>query len=106
MVYGTDKRTLLLNQIEKKREAQVSSIQFRRKVLEHQRQKTYQNEYDRVLNNMHIHGVPGLRAHQGHKKRLRHLKRVAQASLEGLSVTNPEERQGVHPIYKPKRQYD
>ena len=43
MVYAKDKRTLLLNEIEKKREAQVASIQLRRRVLEHQRQKTYQN---------------------------------------------------------------
>jgi len=99
MVYGTDKRTLLLTQIEKKREAQVSSIQFRRKVLEHQRQKTYQHEYDRVLNNMVVHGVPGLRSHMGHKKRLNHLKKVAQASLEGFTNTQ-------HPIHKPKKQYD
>ena len=97
MVYGTDKRTLLLTQIEKKREAQVSSIQFRRKVLEHQRQKTYQHEYDRVLNNMEIHSIPGVRPHMGHKKRLNHLKKVAQASLEGTHK---------HPIYKPKHHYD
>ena len=96
MVYGTDKRTLLLNQIEKKREAQVSSIQFRRKVLEHQRQKTYQHEYERVRNNMVVHGINGLRSHMGHKKRLNHLKKVAQASLEGTH----------HPIYKPKHQFD
>ena len=97
MVYAKDKRTLLLNEIEKKREAQVASIQFRRQVLEHQRQKTYRNEYERVLNNMVVHQVPGLRSHGGHKKRLNHLKKVAQASLEGT----------YHPIYKnPKRPYD
>ena len=96
MVYAKDKRTILVNEIEKKREAQVSSIQFMRKVLEHQRQKTYQHEYERVLNNMVVHGVPGLRSHMGHKKRLNHLKKVAQASLEGTH----------HPIYKPKKQYD
>ena len=90
MVYAKDKRTLLLNEIEKKREAQVASIQFRRKVLEHQRQKTYQNEYERVLNNMVVHGITGLRAH-GHKKRLNHLKEVAKKSLEGAQ----------HPIHKP-----
>ena len=99
MVYGTDKRTLLLTQIEKKREAQVASIRFRRRVSEHQRQKTYQHEYDRVLNNMVVHGVPGLRSHMGHKKRLNHLKKVAQASLEGSTNTH-------HPINKPKKQYD
>ena len=96
MVYAKDKRTLLLNEIEKKREAQVASIQFRRQVLEHQRQKTYRNEYERVLNNMVVHGIPGLRESKGHKKRLNHLKKVAQASLEGTH----------HPIYKPKKQYD
>ena len=96
MVYAKDKRTLLLNEIEKKREAQVSSIQFRRKVLEHQRQKTYQHEYERVRNNMVVHGVPGLRSHMGHKKRLNHLKKVAQASLEGTH----------HPIYKPTNQFE
>ena len=94
MVYAKDKRTLLLNEIEKKREAQVSSIQFRRKVLEHQRQKTYQHEYERVRNNMVVHGITGLRAH-GHKKRLNHLKKVAQASLEGTH----------HPLYKPKDRF-
>ena len=95
MVYAKDKRTLLLNEIEKKREAQVSSIQFRRKVLEHQRQKTYQHEYERVRNNMVVHGINGLRSH-GHKKRLNHLKKVAQASLEGTH----------HPIHKKQGQYD
>ena len=90
MVYAQDKRTLLLNEIEKKREAQVASIQFRRKILEHQRQKTYQNEYERVLNNMVIHSVPGVTQH-GHKKRLNHLKEVAKASLEGTQ----------HPIERP-----
>ena len=96
MVYAKDKRTLLLNEIEKKREAQVASIQFRRKVLEHQRQKTYQDEYERVLNNMVVHQVPGLRGYGGrHKKRLNHLKKVAQASLEGAQ----------HPIHKPKNQF-
>ena len=49
-------------------------------MLEHQRQKTYQHEYERVRNNMVVHGINGLRAH-GHKKRLNHLKKVAQASL-------------------------
>ena len=61
MVYGTDKRTLLLTQIEKKRDAQVASIQFRRKVLEHQRQRTYQHEYERVKGNigrLKIQGLP------------------------------------------------
>jgi len=96
MVYATDKRTLLLNEIEKKREAQVASIQFRRKVLEHQRQKTYQDEYERVLNNMVVHQVPGLRGYGGrHKKRLNHLKAVAKKSLEGAQ----------HPINKPKNQF-
>ena len=95
MVYAQDKRTLLLNEIEKKREAQVASIQFRRKILEHQRQKTYQNEYERVLNNMVIHSVPGIRQHS-HKKRLNHLKDVAKASLEGTEK---------HPIYKPRHDY-
>ena len=95
MVYAKDKRTLLLNEIEKKREAQVASIQFRRKVLEHQRQKTYQHEYERVRNNMVVHGITGLRA-TGHKQRLNHLKKVAQASLEGTH----------HPIQKPRNQFD
>ena len=95
MVYAKDKRTLLLNEIEKKREAQVSSIQFRRKVLEHQRQRTYQHEYERVRNNMVVHGMTGVRAH-GHKKRLKHSKKVAQAALEGTR----------HPIQKPKGQYN
>ena len=90
MVYAKDKRTLLLTEIEKKREAQVASIQFRRKILEHQRQQTYRNEYERVRNNMVIHGTAGARAN-GQKKRLDHLKKVAQASLEGIQ----------HPIYKP-----
>ena len=95
MVYAKDKRTLLLNEIEKKREAQVSSTQFRRRVLEHQRQKTYQDEYERVRNNMVVHGITGVRAH-GHKKRLNHLKEVARESLEGTH----------HPIHKPKNQFD
>ena len=96
MVYAKDKRTLLLNEIEKKREAQVASIQFRRKVLEHQRQKTYQHEYERVLNNMVMNQVVGLRGHGGrHKKRLNHLKEVAKKSLEGAQ----------HPIYKPKDRF-
>jgi len=95
MVYAKDKRTLLLNEIEKKKEAQVASIQFRRKVLEHQRQRTYRHEYERVLNNMVVHQVPGLRSHDKHKKRLNHLKKVAQASLEGAQ----------HPMYKPKNQF-
>jgi hypothetical protein len=84
MVYAKDRRTLLLNEVEKKREAQVASINFRRRVLEHQRQKTYQHEYERVLNNMVVHGITGLRA-TGHKKRLNHLKKVAQASLAGTT---------------------
>ena len=91
-----DRRTLLLSEAEKKREVQVASIQFRRRVLEHQRQKTYRNEYERVLNNMAVHGIPGLRESKGHKRRLNHLKKVAQASLEGTH----------HPIQKPKDQFD
>ena len=91
-----DRRTLLLSETEKKREAQVAAIQFRRRVLEHQRQKTYRNEYERVLNNMAVHGIPGLRESKGHKRRLNHLKKVAQASLEGTH----------HPIQKPKNQFD
>ena len=94
MVYAKDKRTLLLTEIEKKRQAQVASIQFRRKILEHHRLKTYQNEYERVRNNMVVHGIPGVRAH-GHKKRLDHLKKVAQASLEGIQ----------HPIFKPSTRH-
>ena len=90
MVYAKDKRTLLLNEIEKKRDAQVASIQFRRKILEHQRQQTYRHEYERVRNNMEVHGIPGVRM-TGHKKRLDHLKKVAQASLAGIQ----------HPIHKP-----
>ena len=95
MVYAKDKRTLLLTEIEKKRKAQVASFQFRRRVLEHQRQQTYRNEYERVRNNMVVRGITAARAH-GHKKRLNHLKKVAQASLEGTH----------HAIYKPKGQYD
>ena len=90
MVYGTDKRTLLLTQIEKKRDAQVASIQFRRKVLEHQRQRTYQHEYDRVKGNigrLKIQGLP----FSNHKKHLTHLKKVAQASLAGTDT---------HELYK------
>ena len=85
MVYATDKRTLLLNEIEKKREAQVASIQFRRNVLEHQRRKTYEHEYERVKGNisrLKIHGLPT----HNHKKRLAHLKKVAQASLAGTDT--------------------
>ena len=90
MVYAKDKRTLLLNEIEKKREAQVASIQLRRRVLEHQRQKTYQNEYDRVKGNIGQLKIQGLPTHN-HKKRLNHLKKVAQASLAGTNT---------HELYK------
>ena len=90
MVYAKDKRTLLLNEIEKKREAQVASIQFRRKVLEHQRQKTYQNEYDRVKGNIGRLKIQGLPT-DNHKNRLNHLKKVAQASLAGTNT---------HELYK------
>ena len=90
MVYGTDKRTLLLTQIEKKREAQVASIQFRRKVLEHQRQQTYQHEYERVKGNISRLKIQGLRTNS-HKNHLAHLKKVAQASLAGT---------GTHELYK------
>ena len=94
MVYAKDKRTLLLTEIEKKREAQVASIAFRREILEHQRQQTYRNEYERVRNNMVVHGITGARP-TGHKKRLDYLKKVAQASLEDIQ----------HPLYKPKGQF-
>ena len=90
MVYGTDKRTLLLTQIEKKREAQVSSIQFRRKVLEHQRQRTYQHEYERMKGNISQLKIQGL-PFSNHKNRLAHLKKVAKASLAGTNT---------HEIYK------
>jgi len=90
MVYAKDKRTLLLNEIEKKREAQVASIQFRRKVLEHQRQRTYQHEYERVKGNISRLKIQGLPTHN-HKKRLNHLKKIAQASLEGTNT---------HELYK------
>ena len=69
MVYAKDKRTLLLTEIEKKRKAQVASIAFRRRILEHQRQQTYRNEYERVLNNMAVRGIVGLRETRSHKKR-------------------------------------
>ena len=92
MVYAKDRRTLLLNEVEKKREAQVASIQFRRNVLEHQRRKTDQHEYERVLNNMVVHGITSLRS-AGQNKRLDHLKKVAQASLAGISGSS-------HEIYK------
>ena len=85
MVYATDKRALLLNEIEKKREAQVASIQFRRKVLEHQRQRTYQHEYERVKGNISRLKIQGLPTHN-HKRRLTHLKKVAQASLAGTDT--------------------
>ena len=91
MVYAKDKRTLLLNEAEEKRKAQIASIQFRRNVLEHQKQKTYRHEYERVLNNMIMIKNSGLRPH-GHKRRLTHLKEVARISLEGVQ----------HPIHKPK----
>ena len=90
MVYAKDKRTLLLNEIEKKREAQVSSIQFRRRVLEHQRQRTYQHEYERVKGNIGRLKIQGLPTHN-HKKRLTHLKKVAQASLASTNT---------HELYK------
>ncbi len=90
MVYAKDKRTLLLNEIEKKREAQVASIQFRRRVLEHQRQITYQHEYERVKGNIGRLKIQGLPTHN-HKKRLNHLKKVAQASLAGTDT---------HELYK------
>ena len=96
MVYAKDKRTLLLNEIEKKREAQVASIQFRRNVLEHQRQKTYRHEYERVLNNMIRFQVPGLRRHEGHQKRLNDLKEIARLSLKGAQ----------HPIHKPYNKFE
>ena len=81
--------------LEKKKEAQVSSIQFRRNILEHQRQNTYQHEYERVRNHMVVHGMIGLRS-QGHRERLNHFKKVAQALLE----------RSHHPIHKPKGQFD
>ncbi len=87
MVYAKDKRTLLLNEIEKKREAQVASIQFRRKVLEHQKQR---HEYERVKGNIGHLKIQGLRTHN-HKKRSNHLKKVAQASLAGTDT---------HELYK------
>jgi hypothetical protein len=85
MVYAMDKRTLLLSEIEKKRAKQVASIQFRRNVLERQRQRTYRYEYDRVKGNisqLQIHGLPT----DNHKNRLDHLKKIAQASLEGTDT--------------------
>ena len=91
MVYAKDKRTLLLNEAEEKRKAQIAAIQFRRNVLEHQRQKTYQHEYERILNNIARFQNPGLGRHDPRKKRLNHLKKVAQQSLEGAQ----------HPIHKP-----
>ena len=90
MVYAKDGRTLLLTEIEKKRETQVASIQFRTRVLEHQRQKTYQHEYERVKGNisrLKIHGLPT----HNHKNRLNHSKKVAQASLAGTNT---------HELYK------
>jgi hypothetical protein len=90
MVYAKDKRTLLLSEIEKKRNAQVASVQFRRNVLEHQRQRTYQHEYERVKGNISQLKIQGLPTHN-HKKRLNHLKKVAQASLEGTNT---------HELYK------
>ena len=90
MVYAKDKRFLLLSEIEKKREAQVASIQFRRNVLERQRQRTYQHEYERVKGNMSRLKIQGLPTYN-HKKRLNHLKKAAQASLEGTNT---------HELYK------
>ena len=85
MVYAMDKRTLLLNEIEKKRAKQVASIQFRRKVLERQRQRTYRYEYDRVKGNISQLQIHGLNT-DNHKKQLNHLKKIAQASLEGTDI--------------------
>ena len=90
MVYAKDKRTLLLNEIEKKRDAQVASIQFRRNVLEHQRQRAYQHEYERVKGNISRLKLQGLPIHN-HKKRFTHSKRVAKASLAGTDT---------HELYK------
>ena len=96
MVYAKDKRTLLLNEAEEKRKAQIASIQFRRNVLEHQRQKTYQHEYERVLNNIVRFQNPGLGRHDHRKRRLNYLKKVARESLEGAQ----------HPIHKPKNIFE
>ena len=92
MPYAKDKRTSLLNEAEEKRRAQIASIQFRRNVLEHQRQKTYQHEYERVLNNMIRFKNPGLRRDDPRKRRLNQLKKLARESLQGAQ----------HSIYKPE----
>ena len=90
MTYGRDKRTLLLTQIEKNREAQVASIAFRRKLLEHQRQRTYIHEYDRIKGDIHKAKLLHLNKDR-HKTRLAQLKRLAQKSLAGTDT---------HEIYK------
>ena len=59
-------------------------------MLEHQRQKTYQHEYERVKGNINRLKIQGLPTHN-HKKRLTHLKKVAQASLAGTNT---------HELYK------
>ena len=80
MTNGRDKRTLLLTQIEKNREAQIASIAFRRKILEHQRQRNYIREYDRIKGDVHKRTLLNLNIDRS-KDRLAYLKRVAKISL-------------------------
>ena len=97
MTYGRDKRTLLLTQIEKNREAQVASIAFRRKILEHQRQRTYIHEYDRIKGDIHKAKLQHLDLVKMHSKnRLAVLKGLAQKSL-GAAKKDTSEK---HEIYK------
>ena len=95
MTYGRDKRTLLLTQIEKNREAQIASIAFRRKILEHQRQRNYIHEYDRIKGDVHKRTLLNLNIDRS-KDRLAYLKRVAKIS-SGEETTKKSEK---HEIYK------
>ena len=97
MTYGRDKRTLLLTQIEKNREAQIASIAFRRKILEHQRQRTYIHEYDRIKGDIHNRKLQHLDPIR-QKNRLAVLKGLAQKSLGEAKKETSEK----HGIYKKK----
>ena len=80
MTYGRDKRTLLLTHIEKHREAQIASIALRRQILEHQRQRNYIHEYDRIKGDIHKRTIQNLNVDRS-KDRLAYLKKVAKISL-------------------------
>ena len=86
-----NKRDGVLQEIQKHREHQATSITFRRNVLESQKRSNYKNEYDRLRGAL-ANGLVKETSKKHINERLGRLKELASESIHGVK----------HEVYKPK----